>query len=226
MPPDESTRVNTGGKGVPPETRPLRAVLFIERRMGRQVEGEKINLLFGPQMLIGRDLSSDIMIDDDRVSRKHAVVRIEDDAARLSDLGSTNGTSRNGEDLADEIILESGDALCFGKARTFEVRVVEREGVITSVRLASGADAYLLVPQEIVIGFADPDDETVDLKIYDPEILPRHARIEFFAGQTFVVSHDPAKQVLVNSKPVREMEIRNNYLIEIGDTLLRFERSD
>ena len=71
----------------------------------------------------------------------------------------------------------------------------------------------------------NPDNllEDVDFRLYDPAILPRHARIEYFAGRTFIVTLDPAKPVIVNSSPVREIEIRNNYLIEIGDTLLRFE---
>ena len=193
--------------------------------MGRTIDGETINILFGAQMLVGRDKSSDICVPDDRISRKHALIRIDQDAVRLADLGSTNGTTRNNEPVTDEIILESGDLVCLGQGKTFETRVVEREAMITSVRLASGHEAYLLVSQEFVIGHADSEmANQVDLKLYDPAIIPMHARIEFFAGQTFIVSLDPSRPVIVNSNPVRELEIRNNYLIEVGDTLLRFER--
>lgn len=205
----------------------VRAQLTIERRMGRIVDGEMINILFGSQMLFGRDKSCDVSLAEDRVSRKHLLIRIDQDAVRLADLGSTNGTTRNNEPVTDEIILETGDLVCLGQGSTFEVRIVTREEMVTSVRFAGGSDAYLLVAQELIIGHSDSEDvDQVDFKLYDPAILPQHARIEFFAGQTFVVSLDPSRPVTVNSQSVKELEIRNNYMIEIGDTLLRFERMD
>ncbi len=225
MPGSNYTRVSTGGAPTD-EGRPFRAALYIEKRMGHKVSEEQIILLFGTQMLMGRDPSCDIVVDDDRISRKHALIKIEHEAVRLADLGSTNGTTRNNEPLTEEIILLSGDKLCLGQGKTFDARIVEREAAVTSVRLASGADAFLLTPQEFIIGAADPPSDDVDLMIYDPAILQRHARIEFFAGQTFIVSLDQSRPVVVNTKPVREMEIRNNYFIEIGDTLLRYERID
>lgn len=217
------TRV-TSRRAVPETGRTLKALLCFERRMGRPVENEMITLLFGAELLVGRDKACDITIVDDRISRKHALLRIDPDAVRLSDLGSTNGSFRNQQPVTEEIILQNGDLVNFGQARTYETRIVERDGVISSVRLASGTEAFLLIPQDIIIGFADPATEDVDLKIYDPKILPRHARLEFFTGQTFLLAMDPDHPVLVNGSPVREIEIRHNFLIELGDTLLRFER--
>jgi len=224
MAPDESTRAS--GTGDTDYGKPAAARLTIERRMNRQVEGEAVTVYFGNQMLIGRDESGEITVDDDRVSRKHGQVRIDRHEAKFSDLGSTNGTTRNGDPVNDEIIIQTGDLLNLGKAITFEVKVVERRGEVTSVRLASGASAYLLVPQEMVIGFADPANKDVDLAIYDPSILKHHARLEYFTGQAFIVSLDKDKRVLVNSSPVTEEELRGDYMVEIGDTLIRYEKLD
>ncbi len=220
-----TTRVSSG-RPAASAIKPARAVISIERRMGRAVEGEKINLLFGNQMLVGRDKTCEIFQDDDRISRKHALLRIDPDAVRLSDLGSTNGTTRNGEQVTEEIIVETGDVIVMGRSKTYEVRIVHRNEEISSVRLASGTDAWLLVPQEFIIGFAGKESEDIDFKIYDPKILPRHARIEYFTGVTFLVSLDPDNPVVINSSPVRELELRSDSLIEIGDTLLRYERVD
>jgi len=220
---NDSTRISTQGP-VADDGRALAAHITIERRMGRPVQGEELRLLFGNQMMAGRDKTCDICIPDDRISRKHALIRIDADAVRMADLGSTNGSSRNGERVNDEIIIETGDRIQLGQAITYDVRIVERNGAIASVRLASGAAGYLLAPQDLVIGFADPKNTDVDLKIYDPSILPRHARIEFFSGKTFILSLEPDKPVVVNSAPVREIELRNNFLIEIGNTLIRWER--
>ena len=217
------TRVSTNGGSVD-SGRPIVARLHIERRMGKSVEGEMITILFGNQMLVGRDESCDIYLPDDRISRKHAQIKIDSDAVRVSDLGSTNGTTRNDDPVTEEIIIESGDLVDIGHAKTYEARIVTREDEITSVRLASGNDAFLLVPQEFIIGFAGPDSDDIDFKLYDTKISKRHARIEYFTGMTFIVSLDEDNLVVVDSKPVRELELRDNYLIELGDTLLRFER--
>lgn len=219
---NDTTRI---GGALEREAKTLCASLHLESRMGRPVQNESINLVFGIQMLIGRDKSCEISLNDDRISRKHAHVRIDSDAVRFSDLGSTNGSTRNGDPVTEEIILETGDELCLGNAWTFQVRIVSRDERITSIRLAGDADVFLLVPQDFIIGFADPQAEDVDFKIYDPSILPRHAKIEVFAGHSFITSLDPDRPISVNSKPARETEIKNNYLIELGKTLLRFERS-
>ncbi len=217
------TRVSTNG-GAIDSGKPVVARMHIERRMGKSVEGEMITILFGNQMLVGREKSCDIYIPDDRISRKHAQIRIDPDAVRLSDLGSTNGTTRNDEPVTEEIIIESGDLVDIGHARTYEARIVTRDGEISSVRLASGNDAFLLVPQEFIVGFAGPGSDDVDFKLYDPKISKKHARLEYFTGMTFIVSLDEDNLVLVDSKPVKELELRDNYLVEFGDTLVRFER--
>jgi hypothetical protein len=219
---NDTTRV---GGSPDRENKTIRAALHLESRMGRPVQDEKINLLFGLQMLIGRDKSCEICLPDDRISRKHALLRIDPDAVRFSDLGSTNGSTRNGEPVTEEIILDTGDELCLGNSWTFQVRIVSRDERITSLRLAGDADVYLLVPQDFIIGFADPEAQDVDFKIYDPSILPRHAKIEVFAGHSFIIALDPSRPISVNSKPAKEAEIKNNYLIELGKTLIRFERS-
>lgn len=49
-------------------------------------------LLPGASYRIGRDPDSDIVVDDPRVSWRHAIVRNDDGAWMFEDLGSTNGT--------------------------------------------------------------------------------------------------------------------------------------
>lgn len=47
--------------------------------------------------LVGRDPNADVVIADDDVSRRHALIWREHAAAWVSDLGSSNGTTVNGE---------------------------------------------------------------------------------------------------------------------------------
>ena len=81
-------------------------------------------LLTGPQagrrhevqgeIFIGRSPSCTISLEDAKVSRRHVRLQIEDGQARVTDLGSRNGTLVNGEKLEAEIVLLPGDRLQVG----------------------------------------------------------------------------------------------------------------
>ena len=66
---------------------------------------------------IGRSEDSDIFLVDPSVSRNHATLRIENGVLTLTDLGSTNGTFVNGERVAGDRTLTSGDVLTFGNTQ-------------------------------------------------------------------------------------------------------------
>jgi len=63
---------------------------------------------------LGRDNSNAIRLHDTEVSRRHAELRQEDEAYRIVDLGSANGTYVNGQ-LTDQGLLHSGDRLQLGQ---------------------------------------------------------------------------------------------------------------
>ena len=78
-------------------------------------EGEdRREIGLGPEPLaIGRDPQNDVVLDDRRVSRKHAEIRLRLGRFTLYDLQSTNGTYVNGRRVA-EIVLSDGDRLSIG----------------------------------------------------------------------------------------------------------------
>lgn len=81
-------------------------------------------LLTGPQagrrhevtgeVIIGRSPSCTISLEDAKVSRRHVRLALEGGEAKVSDLGSRNGTIVNGEKLESEIVLLPGDRLQVG----------------------------------------------------------------------------------------------------------------
>jgi pSer/pThr/pTyr-binding forkhead associated (FHA) protein len=59
---------------------------------------------------IGRKLDNHIVIQDPRVSRNHAQIRVVDDQYVLLDLNSTGGTTVNGKKISKSV-LYSGDSV-------------------------------------------------------------------------------------------------------------------
>jgi two-component system cell cycle response regulator len=65
-------------------------------------------------MVIGRASSSELRINEEGVSRRHARLRREGDYVVVEDLGSVNGTYVNGERLAGSRVLQEGDKIQVG----------------------------------------------------------------------------------------------------------------
>jgi two-component system, cell cycle response regulator len=68
------------------------------------------------ELTIGRDIANSITVDLDNVSRRHARLVQRDDKVFLQDLGSTNGTFLNDEEVKGDVPLRSGDLVKVGGA--------------------------------------------------------------------------------------------------------------
>ncbi len=66
-------------------------------------------------MVLGRDPGSDLVVDDDQVSRRHLEVAVEDDRVVVADLGSANGTFVNDVLVVDPQALSPGDRIQVGQ---------------------------------------------------------------------------------------------------------------
>ena len=53
-------------------------------------------VLFNGKYMIGRSAKCHIVIDDQRISRRHARLDVYDDSVSITDLGSANGVKING----------------------------------------------------------------------------------------------------------------------------------
>lgn len=63
---------------------------------------------------VGRLPGSEVLVNDPRVSRRHAEIRIADGEVTLRDLGSTNGTFVNGTRVTRPVVLNEGDQVVVG----------------------------------------------------------------------------------------------------------------
>ena len=71
--------------------------------------------LEGDQLVIGRDASNSIAINDPEISRKHSRLSFQGGKYVIEDLGSTNGTFVNGQRLAGPVVLKPGDVVSLGE---------------------------------------------------------------------------------------------------------------
>jgi hypothetical protein len=93
-----------------------------ERAQNRQstalLEYEGKRLVIGPGgAVMGRSRECDVVLSDANVSRRHAEVRPRGGAWVLTDLGSTNGASVNGESVDRPRVLSPGDVIELGTTR-------------------------------------------------------------------------------------------------------------
>jgi predicted component of type VI protein secretion system len=84
----------------------------------------KVFPLEGEEIIVGRDASSGVAINDAEVSRKHARLSLQGPAYVIQDLGSTNGTFVNSQRIATTQVLNPGDTVSFGENIVLQYDVV------------------------------------------------------------------------------------------------------
>ncbi|MEM9352196.1 MAG: FHA domain-containing protein [Planctomycetota bacterium] len=67
-----------------------------------------------PEFLIGRSQECHLTAGTNSISRKHCAIRRDGTRVTIADLGSRNGTKVNGEKIAEETELKSGDEIGVG----------------------------------------------------------------------------------------------------------------
>ena len=102
---------------------------------GRQVP------LDGP-VVVGRDAGADVVLDDARVSRRHARIEPTDHGAVVEDLESRNGTFVNREEIHSPVTALPGDDVLVGtvvlELRT-DAEIARRPSVVRPVPPALAA---------------------------------------------------------------------------------------
>ena len=86
---------------------------YVMLRVGDVVDVRAIDE--GEKLVLGRGEEADVVVDDTRVSRKHAEITLRDGCLYVKDLGSRNGTRVGGSVLRDEErTVARGDEIVVG----------------------------------------------------------------------------------------------------------------
>lgn len=175
-----------------------------------QLEGTPpLTRVVGPApMRVGREPGNDLVINEDSVSRFHAVLWAEGDDVSVHDLGSINGTHVNGQRITAPQRVRIGDRVRFGDR--FEVLIEAGRATRRTLRYAIGVEgtraSFPVVADRFYIGADDdadlllPDAEGLVLLLDDGELWlaqgDEERKLEpgerFAAGgQTLFVIADP-----------------------------------
>jgi pSer/pThr/pTyr-binding forkhead associated (FHA) protein len=90
---------------------------------GRRVE-------VGEEVVVGRE-DAGLTIEDEEISRRHAVIRPGNDGIEIEDLGSRNGTFVNGVRIESTTQLAGGDTVKLGQS-VFEVESARAAATVVS----------------------------------------------------------------------------------------------
>lgn len=173
---------------------------------------------------VGRDPSSDIVIDDARVSWHHAVLRPEDDHWTLEDENSTNGTYADGRRV-HEWGVGPGSVIRFGSASEGpcavlvgrSVRAPERPSAVSMPGLTGTfrqPTAVRPLPTRTVrIGRADDNDLVID----DLVVSRHHAELRALPDGTYeIVDLGSHNGTYLNGGPVTRAPIGPGDIVGIG----------
>jgi predicted component of type VI protein secretion system len=98
----------------------------------------KVYTLSKSEIVIGRDVNTDVVVNTAEVSRRHARLYLDANIYVVEDLGSTNGTFINGQRLATPTPLRSGDVIMLGEAATLVYEASQFDPNATMISPAGG----------------------------------------------------------------------------------------
>lgn len=88
------------------------------------------------ELQVGRLPDCELLIEEPSVSKRHAVLRWDAASARctVQDVGSTNGTFVNANQIGGEVVLQDGDTLSFGDAQFIYLLAETLRGQLLATR--------------------------------------------------------------------------------------------
>jgi pSer/pThr/pTyr-binding forkhead associated (FHA) protein len=191
--------------------------------------------------VVGR--AADLILDDSRVSRRHAQIVLEDDQVGIEDLGSTNGTRVDDQPLppGERRFLAPGAEISLGGRRLRLTMPAENER--TALGMGGRTQALESAPTRaeraaiLLVGTDEhplkPGDNTFgrrsenDVVISDPYVSGRHGRILVESDRIVLVDVGSTNGTYVNGariQPEVPTEIGPDDVVTLGALELRIRR--
>lgn len=100
-----------------------------------------------PVFTLGRQGDNDLVLLDNRISRRHAQILHTPEGFRIEDCDSRHGTFVNGDRVEDPRLLKGGDQISLGVSDAYKVTFVAEEAVLPGLLQEIGKAAESPAPQ-------------------------------------------------------------------------------
>ncbi len=184
----------------------------------------------GAELVLGRDPSCDVRLDDATVSRRHTRLAWQDGAWWVQDLGSGNGTLLAGARV-QQAVLSDGATLQVGpfqwvvRLRRPPARWRAADGWLvwrlSALEPRAGAVDRLLWKRQTVLGRS----ATADVVVGGDQVSALHAKLQYGAAGLGVTDLGSANGTRVNGAPVRGARVQDGDRLEIADLPFRLRRT-
>lgn len=213
------------------------------RLLARSSSGTHKYDLDKEEIVIGRDKSCDVSLEEATVSRKHARIAKDVDGYRIEDLGSTAGTYVN-EKRVEQAALAAGDRIAIGEVEIMfypagpglaEPTLIlpigtQPERSVTAAVATQGAALMVikgddrnrvlnLSADELPIG----RDETCAIYVNDRYMSRRHAKISKRGAGYALTDLGSSNGTFLNGRLVKEAKLTPGDEIKLGSTVFRFQ---
>ena len=191
----------------------------------------------GTEYRIGRDPAADIVLEDSRVSWRHAILRADGQSWVLEDLGSTNGTyvgteRTNRIDIRSNCVVRLGNP-DDGPVLRFEPQLPP-EPVPAPAPPAAGMaylpsvdrrpTARMPLPAKVMRIGRTPDN---DLVVSDLGVSRKHAELrKSQSGRYQIVDLGSHNGIYVNGARVQQAELTEDDIISIGHATFRLAEDE
>lgn len=193
-------------------------------------------------VIIGRRAGNDIVLDNRKVSRKHAQIKREGDNFIIEDLQSTGGTEINGEKITsrqiftgeiikigdfelhfnsgiegeEKTVFEEDDKTIFDDDKTvFYEETVAKLIVERSVNL----QGEISIEGEAIIGRG----EEATIQLEDQRASREHCKIALVDSNFVITDLESSNGTYVNGEKITEKSLENGDKIQIGDAVFEFQ---
>jgi pSer/pThr/pTyr-binding forkhead associated (FHA) protein/tetratricopeptide (TPR) repeat protein len=188
--------------------------------------------LTAPEYILGRDASVAVVLDDQKVSRRHARLFRRDAGYFIEDLGSANGVVVNGTLITAATAAPPGTHILICG---FNITVHDAQG---SAKPAAGAANVKASAQSFVLEAANgptagqsvtlPQGQTVagrtadcGLPLDDPSISRRHAAFTVAGQQLTVEDLKSSNGVFVNDQRCTQQALHPGDSVRLGNVVLQ-----
>jgi pSer/pThr/pTyr-binding forkhead associated (FHA) protein len=180
---------------------------------------------------VGRESGNGLSINDQYMSRKHAMLKIEGESVNVFDFGSTGGTKVNGTDISARTLQPNGvirvgeteikvvevdSPRQFDQATMSGKTMVDRKGEhVAALMIISGKDSgksFMLSEGENSVG----RDSNSTVTLTDDSVSREHAMIRCMGGHVSVIDLGSTTGTWADGEKMGGVKVENGDVISMG----------